>query len=93
MTSQSLNITVDLERDPWTDITRENTPLNVGGLSAGITRVGLMPNGTSSGLSTVMMEVVLPDGTKVIAETTLRLFRAAAAGLLASPLAEAEKFA
>jgi hypothetical protein len=93
MTSQSLNITVDLEQHPWTDITHENTPLNAGGLSAGVTRIGLMPRGTTGGLSTVMMEVVLPDGTKVIAETTLRLFRSAASAILASPLAEAEKFA
>lgn len=87
----SLSITPNLEENPWTDLDPSQLPHNTGGLSAQITRAGIMPRGTMAGLSTVMMEIQLPSGERVIAETTLRLFRTMARGLLASPVAEAEE--
>jgi hypothetical protein len=88
--SQSLGVTVNLDLDPWTDLSRDRMPLNTHGLSAGITRVGVMPNGTTGGRATVMFEVRLPDGRIVIAETTLRLFITAAAAIGACPVAQLE---
>lgn len=88
MTSQMLSVTPNLELDPWTDLSPATMPHNTNGLSAGITRIGVLPNGTQSGRATVMLEVVLPDGSRVIAETTLRLFDAAARAVLASPVAQ-----
>jgi len=88
--SQSLGITTNLELDPWTDLNRDGMPHNPGGLSAGITRVGVLPNGTNGGRATVMLEVSLPDGSVVIAETTLRLFLGAAAAIGACPVAQME---
>lgn len=92
MTSPRLSITPNIELDPWDDLKplRTKCPHNLGGLSASMTRIGLMPNGTASGRPTVMLEVVLPNGERVIAETTLRLFRMASAALLASPVAQME---
>lgn len=91
MTSQTLRVTANLDIDPWNDLTTDQLPLNTGGISAGITRVGVMPNGTQSGRATVMLEVVLPDGTKVLAETTLRLFLVAAGAIAVSPVAQMEE--
>lgn len=45
--SQSLGVTVNLDLDPWRDLSPAKMPLNPGGLSAGITRLGVLPNGTS----------------------------------------------
>ena len=89
--SQSLGVTTNLELDPWRDLSPAKMPLNPGGLSAGITRVGVMPNGTDSGRATVMLEVSLPDGRIVIAETTLRLFLTAAAAVAACPVSQLEE--
>jgi hypothetical protein len=90
VTSQVLTVTTNVDLDPWTDLTPDRLPLNTGGLSAGVTRVGVLPNGTQGGRATVFLEVVLPDGTKVLAETTLRLFLTAAAAVAASPVAQME---
>lgn len=90
MPSQVLHVTTNVDLDPWTDLTPEALPLNTDGLTAGVTRIGLLPAGTTGGRATVFLEVVLPDGTKVLAETTLRLFRMASAALLASPVAQME---
>lgn len=86
-----LSISLNLETNPFDPLPHpDDYPLNVGQKSAALTKIGLLPRGTRGGLSTVMMEVVLPDGQKVMAETTLRLFRTASAAILASTIAERE---
>lgn len=90
MTSQLLAVTANVDIDPWTDLTPDQLPLNTDGLSAGLTRIGVLPNGTRSGRATVFLEVVLPDGTRVLAETSLRLFLTAAAAVRACPVAQME---
>lgn len=68
----SLTVTADLDETPWTD---------VGAYAYGIVeRVGLSPTGVE-GTATAVILVRLRDGTPVIAETTVRLARRAAAQL------------
>ncbi len=86
-----LNVTLNLEIDPWRDLTPDTLPLNTdGGLSATLERVGVLPDGTQAGRATVLMLIRLPDGRQVVAETTLRLFKMAAAAIAASPVAQME---
>jgi len=87
----ALAVTMNLELNPWLDLTREATPLNTDGLSATIDRIGLLPNATIEGRASVILWITLPGGTVVAAETTLRMFRAASAALLASPVAELDE--
>lgn len=83
-----LNVTLDLDASPWEDIDHRTTLPRVG--LATVERVGILPRGTESGRSTVVLLVRMPDGRPVLAETTLRLFNAAARAVAASPIAEAE---
>lgn len=85
-----LTVTTNIDLDPWTDLDRDQLIYNPGGVTASVTRIGLLPDGTEQGRATVMFELKLPDGTPVIAETTWRLFNAAARALAASPVAEME---
>lgn len=85
-----LTVTLNLDIDPWTDLHDDTTVIDHGGETAKVTRVGILPNGTQEGRATVGFLVELPDGRKVIAETTLRLFLMAATALANSPVAQME---
>lgn len=60
--------------------------------TAKVQAVGLMRNGTSGGRAVVHLLIRMPDGTPVIAETTLRLARIAALGLAQTPVYAEEDF-
>lgn len=79
-----LSITTNLDIGPWTDIQGK---LSTGGQ---IERIGVLPNGTKSGHACVELLIRTDDGRLLVAETTLRLFRAAAAAVLATPVAQME---
>lgn len=86
-----LTVTMNLDIDPWTDLHDDAAQvIDYGGDTAKLTRVGILPNGTRSGKATVGLLVELPDGRKVIAETTLALFLMAARACGASPIAQME---
>lgn len=80
---EPLSVTPDVARAPWTDIP-QTAP------QGRLERIGLLRNGTVEGRATVGLVVRLPDGTAVVAETTWRLFNAAARALAASPVASEE---
>lgn len=73
-----LTITPDVGQTPWDDV----DPNGHGTLE----RIGLLRNGTAKGRASVALVIRFPDGTAVIAETTWRLFNAAARALAASPV-------
>lgn len=77
-----LQITLDVGRDPWTD-------LKPGGDGA-LVRLGLLRNGTVNGRATVALVVELPDGSHVIGQTTWALLRTAYAAMAASPVVAEE---
>jgi len=52
--------------------------------------VGLMRHATSEGRAAVLLTVDLPDGTQVVAQTTWRLFDAAARALAVTPIVAEE---
>lgn len=79
-----LNITLNLDIDPWTDLQEAEVPFG------NVVRIGVLPNGTQQGRATVALVIELEDGTLVGAQTTLRLFHMAAAAVLASPTAQME---
>jgi hypothetical protein len=85
-----LTITTNLDIDPWTDLLDAGLPHNPNGVTARIERVGVLPNGTQQGRACIALLVRLPDGTPVIAETTLRLFNVAARAVAATPVAQME---
>lgn len=79
-----LKVCGDLGAAPWSDI-------DGGRVTGGrVERIGLLPEGTTGGRASVALLVRLPNGRYVIAETTWRLFRAAAATLAATPTAQAQ---
>jgi hypothetical protein len=55
-----------------------------------LAEIGLLRNGTTSGRAVVALIVELEDGTKVVAQTTWRLFTNAHRALAASPIASEE---
>jgi len=82
-------VTPNLEIDPWHDLD-PTTFLGYDptvGQSARITRVGMVPNGTTQGRATVALVITLPDGRTVLAETTWRLFQGIALALASTPVA------
>lgn len=79
-----LSITTNLDIDPWTDLQGK---LSTGGQ---IERIGVLPNGTESERACVEFLIRTDDGRLLVAETTLRLFRVAAAAVLATPVAQME---
>lgn len=78
-----LNITTNLDIDPWTDLGDEFIP-------GDLARIGILPNGTESGHATVCLLVTLPDGRQVVAQTTLRLFLMAAGFIAGAPVTQLE---
>lgn len=77
----SLNVTVNLEETPWTDLLelREQGKLITAmGVEGGAIRVGGLPRGMESGRTSVTIAVPLPDGTYIMSETSLALFISAA---------------
>lgn len=85
-----LTITPNLEIDPWADLKTDPSVIDQNGVTAKIERVGVLPNGTNNGRACVEMLILLPDGRRVIAETTLRLFNFAAVAIANSPVAQME---
>lgn len=73
-----LSITLDIERDPWTDLKP--------GPDGTLTRIGLLRHGTVAGNATVGLLIELPDGTHIIGQTTWKLFRMAYVAMNASPI-------
>jgi hypothetical protein len=85
-----LTITTNLDINPWTDVVAAGLPHNPDGVTARIERVGVLPNATQQGRACVAFLIRLPDGTPVIAETTLRLFDFAAKAIANTPVAQME---
>lgn len=81
-----LTITTNLELDPWTDL----HPIRAQLVESNIERIGVLPNGTQNGKACVEFLMRTADGQTVVAETTLALFRMAAAAVLATPIAQME---
>ena len=73
-----LQITVDLDRNPWDDI-----PEGVG--YADVTRIGFVPNMTTEGKPGVVLWIVGTDGEVYLASTTWRLLRLAARVFAVTP--------
>jgi hypothetical protein len=78
-----LDVRPDIERSPWSDL-GQDIP------DGRIERVGLLRNGTSGGRAVVAIVITLPDGRRVLGQTTWRLFNSAARALAASPIAAEE---
>lgn len=70
----------------------EQYPLPQDGLVAdgAITDIGLLRHGTVEGKAAVGIVVTMPDGTRVIGQTTWALLRTAFVGLSASPIVAEE---
>lgn len=85
-----LIVTANLEETPWNDVPH-NLELNPGDETGTIERFGVFPNGTTEGRCTVMMLVRFPDGRQGVVQTTLRVFRAGALALLATPHAQMDE--
>ncbi len=66
-TQPELILTLDVEANPWADLM--DKPV----VEAVLTRVGGLPRGMQSGAASVFLNVVLPDGTQIIAETSWKL--------------------
>ena len=75
-----LQITVDLERNPWTDV-------NETAKFARVTRVGFAPNLTEHRRPAVVFLIEGADGETYLAHTTWALLRAAARVFGATPAA------
>ncbi len=73
----AITITANLDDSPWKDCAEECREQGLGT----VTRIGRLPNGTEGGHSTVTILVEMPDGRKVLAQTTLRLLVGAVAFL------------
>jgi hypothetical protein len=83
-----LNITTNLDLNPWTEL---QDGVQAGRIPAGDwTDVGVLPAGMASGRASVAIVITLPDGSKVIGQTSLRNFRLASVAVLATPVAEME---
>lgn len=73
-----LQITIDVDKTPWTDIRSKLEP----GMGK-ITRVGRLTRGCQSGKSAVAIVIETEDGRQFVAETTMALFLTAARALKA----------
>jgi hypothetical protein len=58
--------------------------LQTGYIDGQWTHIAGLPQGTESGRESVSVRIALPDGTQVVAQTTLRLFLTAARLLAAT---------
>jgi hypothetical protein len=84
VTGHALDVRPDLSADPWRD-------LNADDLRRGeLTRVALLPEGTTDACASVALLAVLDDGTQVVIETTWRLLRTAVRAIAASPAGQRE---
>lgn len=84
-----LQITLNIDQTPWTDLPHMNIINPRGGIQE-VTRMGILPNSTSAGRATVQFLVQLDDGRVVLAQTTWRFFEAAYKALKESPVVRAE---
>ncbi len=75
-----IGLNIVLDREPtWPDLAEK---LAQGRLHhATLAGVGGLPDGTTGGKPTVALRIDLPDGSSVVAETTLALFLSAADAL------------
>lgn len=80
-----LHVTLNLELDPWADLAGK-IPDDAGTL----VRIGILPDGMESGRAAVELIVRNPDGSLIVAETSLRLFLMAASAISAAPVTELE---
>lgn len=85
-----IDITPDIDASPWDHLSPEVMPLNPDGEPALLQRIGLLRNGTQEGRAVVLMQLTLPDGTTVIAQTTWRLMATAVRALEAGPVGREE---
>lgn len=85
-----LTITPNIEASPWSDLQHIKLLESEHGQLAGIERVGRLPRGTQRGNSSVSLLIKLPSGKQVMAQTTLRLFLAAAKVMEMSAKADGE---
>jgi len=77
----ALDITPNIEENPWTDCVQpDGLPIDLGLME----RIGLLPRGTGSGQPVVIIKCVLPDGSIAVAQTSWKLFRGAARALAAA---------
>lgn len=74
-----IQITPDVERAPWTDLSRD-TP------HGRVARIGLLRHGTTDGRASAAVVIDMDDGTRVVAETTWRLLHVAVKSLAAGPV-------
>lgn len=75
-----IDIFPNLDDMPWTDLVGKVQ------VTGRVARIGVLPNGTTSGAPSVAIVIEMPDGTFVIGETTWNAFNVAARALAASPV-------
>lgn len=75
-----LDLRLNLDNAPWDHAAGKV----VGELT--IESIGLMPEATAAGRAGVCFLLKANDGTYLVAQTTLRLFNAAARAIVASPI-------
>jgi hypothetical protein len=80
----ALNVVPDLDAYPF-----EIPPGRLAGAGR-VTDIGILAAGTNTGRASIALVVTLPDGTKVIGETTWALLGAAHRALAASPIGQAQ---
>ena len=83
-----LEISLDAEKYPWKNVGRISP--QQGGATCLIEKVGLLANATQQGRAGLAILVRMPDGTAVVAETSLRNAVAAVAALYTSEVFKAE---
>lgn len=79
----SLDVTQDITTEPWPELDGLTVER-----SGTITKIGLLPDGTTNGQPSLVLVVTLPDGGTVIGQTSWRLFARSFYALLASPAAQ-----
>lgn len=80
-----LRITPNLEQAPWNDLQGKMVPE-----MGTITRIGRLPRGMTSGLSSVTVVITLADGSNVMGETSLACMSAAMRAIDARAAMEGE---
>ena len=85
-----LTITPNLDLDPWDDLRGDPSLIDTGGVMPSLRRIGILPQGMQSGRASVAFVIDLPDGRKLMAETSLALFRIAARAIEAAPVTQME---
>lgn len=87
-----LHVTTNLDIDPWSDLYEKfpNLPDGAPLPEGHLTRVGMLPNGTSSGRAVVALLVEF-EGKPVFVQVTWRIWQTLAAALAATPVAQLEE--